>query len=53
MDMIYEPTNLDWLTLQLGANATQIGIEFGLDTWIDEWLSILRAEDNVHIVFYQ
>jgi hypothetical protein len=53
MHMVGITTYDEYLTIQVIANATQIGVQLGLHRRVYQRLSVLGAENDVQIVFYK
>jgi hypothetical protein len=53
MYMVGITTYDEYLTIQVIANATQIGVQLALHRRVYQRLSVLGAENDVQIVFYE
>lgn len=53
MNMVGIAANFYWMTLKDFTNAAQICVELLFDRFMYEGLTVLRAEHNVYVVFYE
>ena len=53
MDVIGVATYDDGLAAQLVTDATQVAVQLLLIWRVDQVLAVLRAEDDVDVVFYE